>query len=125
MLRILLYFGLAIASLAILGFVFAITVRTGITISATWGWLVLFTGVLIFTMLKIYRPYWRRSGFWIALAGALAAHSVIFILLLRAYPEFKPAWYVPIIVAEAVIFGTICGAVLDNPSHPLHHRKRL
>jgi len=57
-------------------------------------------------MVKVYRAYWRRRMFWVACFSALAIHLGVFIPILRVYPEFKPIWYLPIIIIEGTVTFT-------------------
>jgi hypothetical protein len=105
--RILLYLGLAFASLAILAIVFAVRVHTGIVIPGQWVGLTTFTVVLIVATVQGSRQYWRDLAFWFILAGLLCLHSFAFILILRNFPDFRIIWHVPIVVFEAGIFGGV------------------
>ncbi len=71
-----------------------------------------FAGVLIFAMIKTYREYWNRPAFWLICAGVLIVHLAVFIPVLRTYPDFRLVWWVPIVIAEAAVFGIICDLLL-------------
>ncbi len=112
--RFSLYVGLAVAALVLLAAALAISVHTGLTIRAQWGWLAMYTVLLIWVVIKTYQRYWRRPAFWFALAGLLGIHLTLFIVLLRNFPEFKPLWYIPAVMAEGAGFGVTCGILLDR-----------
>ena len=114
--RLLLYIGLALGCLAVLALVVFVSVHTGMAIPSRWVMLTVFTGVLLFSMFKYYRGYWSRPAFWLSCAAVLAVHLAIFIPVLRAYPEFRPFWFVPIVVIEAALAGAICGPLLRRPT---------
>src|SRR6266550_8062448 len=102
--RLFLYLGLAVASLVIFSLIFALSVRTQISIPFSWIMLAIFTAVFAFTIVNSSREHWTRVSFWFTFGGALVAHLAVFIPLVRLYPEFKPFWYVPIVIVEAGIF---------------------
>ena len=110
--RSLFYLGLAVASLAILSLIFAVSVSEHVTLPFRWVMLAAFTAVLLFTMVKTDRAYWNRPLFWLICAGVLLVHLAVFIPVLRSYPEFRLVWWVPIIVIEASVFGPICDLFL-------------
>jgi hypothetical protein len=112
--RLFLYVGLAVASLVIFSLIFALSIRSHISVSFPWVMLAIFTAVLALTIVKTSREYWARVSFWLTCAVAVAAHLAIFIPLVRVYPEFKPFWFVPIVIVEAGIFGMICDMLLNH-----------
>jgi hypothetical protein len=57
---------------------------------------------------------WDRPIFWLVCAAAVGVHLSVFIPLLRMYPEFRPIWYVPIVIGEATFFGTTLDLVLGR-----------
>jgi len=113
--RIMLYIGLAIGGILVLALALYVSVQENLHIPKKWIALTFFTGVLLFAIMKVYRPYWGRLGFWLLSVGILLVHLAIFIPLLMSYPEFRPAWYVPAVTAEVVAVGAIFGALLDGP----------
>jgi len=108
------YVGLAVASLAILSLVFLLIVRSHLSVHFQWMYLAIFTGVLAVAIVKTSRKYWTRVSFWLMCAAALTAHLAVFIPLVFHFPEFKPIWYVPIVMVEAGIFGMICEILLNH-----------
>jgi hypothetical protein len=122
--RSFLYLGLAIGSLIIFTLIFALSVRTHTTIPARWVMLAVFTAVLAFGIIKASRKYWTHVSFWLICTCALTIHVAIFIYLLPLYPEFKPVWFLPIIVVEAGIFGVICNMMLGRTASSDSHVKR-
>ncbi len=108
------YVGLAVASLAILSIAFALIVRSRLSVPFQWVYLAIFTGVLAFGIVKPSRKYWPRVSFWFTGAAALTAHLAVFIPLVFHFPDFKPIWYVPIVIVETGIFGMICEIMLNH-----------
>jgi len=114
--RISLYLGLALASLAILALVFALSVHTGILVPFRWVGLAMFTVVLIVATVQTSRNYWRRVAFWVILAVLLCVHVFGFIFILQRFPDFRVAWYVPVVIVEAGIFGGVYDLLLARTS---------
>jgi hypothetical protein len=107
-----LYLGLALASLAIFTLIFILSIRTHIVIPFRWVGLAGFAGVLMFAIIKTDEEYWNRPAFWLICVGVLVVHLAVFIPVLRSYPEFRLAWWVPIVIAEAAVFGVMCDMLL-------------
>ncbi len=105
--RTFVYVGLAVASLAILSLVFALSICTHISVPFQWVMLAVFAGVLFFAIVKTDREYWNRPAFWFLCTAALTVHFGIFVPVLRGYPDFKAIWWVPIVIVEASIFSVI------------------
>jgi hypothetical protein len=122
--RSFLYLGLAVGSLIIFTLIFALSVRTHTSIPGPWIMLAVFTAVLAFALIKPSRGYWKCTSFWLICAAELAVHVTVFIYLLRLYPQFKPVWFVPIIVVEAGIFGAICSVTLGRSTSSINHGRR-
>jgi hypothetical protein len=112
--RFFLYLGLALASLAVFTLVFALSIRTHIVVPFRWVMLTTFTVLIIIAMINGYRRYWARPAFWLIAAGMLTIHLTVFIVILRNYPEFRPVWFLPAVIAEGGAFGVICGLLLDR-----------
>jgi hypothetical protein len=115
--RLLLFLVLAFAFVASLALVIFGKVQIGLGIDRQWIALGIFTGVLLFGVVKSYRRYWGRVTFWFTCAGILVLHLAIFVPILRSYPEFPPFWYVPILIVEASVIGVVCGPMFDRPRH--------
>ena len=108
------YLGIAIASLIIFSLVVVLGVRAHISVPFQWVWLAIFTGGFTYAIVKSSRAYWTRVSFWMICAAALAVHLWGSIHLIGLYPEFKPVWYVPIVMTEAGIFGVLCELILGR-----------
>jgi hypothetical protein len=119
--RILLYLGLAFASLVVFSLVFALSIRTHIVVPFRWVMLATFTGVLVAATVQGSRKYWRMVAFWFILAALLCLHLLAFILILRNFPEFRIFWYVPVVILEAGIFGAIYDLLLLRTSSRKRH----
>ena len=108
------YLGIAITVLiAIAGAVF-LNLRTDIAIPRQWIAFSVFTVILAFAMVKTYRRYWKRPAFWLALAALLAIHLAVLIPIVERFPEFKPIWYIPVMVAEGATFGVVCSILFNE-----------
>jgi|ERR1700733_11530571 hypothetical protein len=110
--RIFLYLGLAFASLTIFALVFALSIHTHTVVPFRWVMLAPFTVVLIVASVQTSRKYWRVRAFWFILAGLLCLHLLVFILILRNFPDFRVIWYAPIVIVEAGIFGGVYDLLL-------------
>jgi len=76
-------------------------------VPGAWMALAVFTCGLFWVIVRQSRVYWRRLGFWFAIAGLLIVHSLAFVAILRAYPQWREIWFWPIMVVEAGLFGAI------------------
>jgi hypothetical protein len=119
--RCLLYLGLAFAALAAVALAVVVSERTGIVVPFPWAMLVAFSVLLIWLTMKTYRRFWASPAFWSTFAGLMLAHSTVFVIILRKYPGFRPIWFVPIVVVEALLFGVIFALVL--PRSPTNSRR--
>lgn len=117
--RGLLYIGLALASLTAFALVFALLVYTGHTGRLPWNWIALavFTSGLFWVTIRQSRAYWRRLGFWLAIAGLLVVHLLAFISVLRVYPQWREIWFVPVMIVEAGLFGAILYLLFGERKH--------
>ncbi len=119
--RALLYIGLAFASLAAFALLFAVLVHTGHTHieRGSWSWVALavFTAGLFWVTVKQSKAYWRRLGFWLAIAGLLVVHLLVFVAILRAYPQWREIWFWPVVIVEAGLFGAILYLLFGGREH--------
>ena len=84
-----------------------------------------FTWITFYYPVKQHRRHWRRPIFWSGVAGLLAVHLVVFVIVLRNYPEWRLVWFIPVAIAEgggiflalASMFGYVSPA-------PMHAHKR-
>jgi apolipoprotein N-acyltransferase len=105
--RSLLYVGLALAALAVIGLLIAISVQIGTAFTGGWIGLVVYTAGLFWVTIRQSREYWRRPGFWLAIAGLLVVHLLAFVAILRAYPQWRMIWFIPVVIVEGGLFGAI------------------
>lgn len=103
--RLFLYVGIALAVLAL--FAIVIVGSKGAKIPSAWLALAVFTSCLFWITIRQSRAYWHRFGFWVAIAGLLVVHLLLFIAILRGYPQWREIWFVPIIIVEGGLFGAI------------------
>jgi hypothetical protein len=113
-LRVLLYFGLAFGFLIVCGLLLLLSVRTGIIMPARWFALALYTTVLLWAAVGTSREHWHSPAYWSAVAGLLALHLLGFVAVLRHYPQWPSVWYIPVIIVEAGLFGSILGALFKR-----------
>jgi hypothetical protein len=103
--RILLYFGLAFAFLAVCGLLVALSIREHIVDLGRWIFLAVYTGVLAWAAIAPFREIWNRAAFWLAVVGLLILHVLGFTFVLRAYADWRPIWFIPFVIIEAGLFG--------------------
>jgi hypothetical protein len=105
--RFLLYVGIALAVLVVLAAVIIFT-KGGIGhVSGGWFGLVGYTGLLFWATIRQTRAHWQRVGYWFTLGGLLVVHSLAFVGILRAYPEWPMIWFMPVVIVEGGLFGAI------------------
>jgi hypothetical protein len=105
--RLFLYVGIALAVLAV--FAAAIVLSKGAVgcVPGAWMALAVFTCGLFWVTIKQSRAYWRRLGFWLAIVGLLVVHLLVFVAILRAYPQWRQIWFVPVVIVEGGLFWAI------------------
>ncbi|MGA7633607.1 MAG: hypothetical protein WCB11_22830 [Terriglobales bacterium] len=74
--------------------------------------LAFWTGFLIWFVCRQERRYLRYGTFWMALAGLLAFHVAAFVVILRSYPEWRPVWFMFVVIIEAPLMTTAVEAVV-------------
>jgi len=114
--RLALYIGLAFAALTVFVLFFALSIHLEIAKEITGGWIGFFgfTGLLFWISIRQSRRCWRSWGFWFFMAGLLVMHSLAFVAVLRAYPQWRMVWFVPIIVVEAGLFAALREALFSG-----------
>lgn|GEM_PF-3465685 len=113
--RSLLYIGLALASLAGIGLLVAISIHTGVALTGGWIGLIGYTSLLFWVAISKSREHWHRPMFWLTMMGLLAVHLLAFLAVLRSYPQWRMVWFMPIVVIEAGLFWTILNALFGPP----------
>lgn len=103
--RFFLYIGIALVVLVV--FAVAIVLSKGSKLSGVWIALAVYTSGLFWITIRQSRGYWRRPGFWLAIAGLLVVHLLAFVAILRAYPQWRVIWFWPIGIVEGGLFGAI------------------
>ena len=106
--RALLYIGLAAGGIAVIALLVAFSIYTGIETRGSWLALVVWTPVIFWLVMKSSKQYWRHPTYWLLLAALMGMHLVAFVTILRAYPEWRPVWFVPISIVEG---GLLAGFV--------------
>lgn len=115
--RFFLYVGIALAVLIL--FAAAIVLSKGALgrVSGAWMAPVVFTLCLFWVVVRQSRAYWRRLGFWLAIAGLLVVHLLVFVCILRAYPQWRAIWFVPVLIVEGGLFGAILYLLFGERKH--------
>jgi hypothetical protein len=105
--RFLLYVGIALAVLAVFAAVIVFTKGGVGDVSGGWFGLVGYTGLLFWVTIRQTREHWQRLGYWLAIGGLLVVHSLAFVAILRAYPQWRMIWFLPVVIVEGGLFGAI------------------
>lgn len=103
--KLFLYVGIALVALVI--FAVAIVLSKGAKVSGDWIALAVYTAGLFWITIRQSRRYWRHSSFWLTITGLLIIHLLAFVVILRAYPQWRGIWFWPIMLLEAGLFGSI------------------
>ena len=104
--RFLLYVGIALLVLLVLA-AFIILTKGRVRPSGGWIGFAGCTALLFWLTIRQSRELWRRVGYWFTMVGLLVVHSLAFIAVLRAYPEWRMIWFAPVVIVEAGLFGAI------------------
>jgi hypothetical protein len=113
--RSFLYLGLALAGLAVVTLVVLTGKRYHISVPFQWIYLAVFTGALTYGIFKTSWEYCRRVSFWLLYLVSISVHLGAFIYLINLYPEFKPIWYIPIVLMELTVFRFLSQIILNRP----------
>ena len=105
--RFLLYVGIALAVLAVFAAVIVFTKGGVGHVSGRWFGLVGYTGLLFWVTIRQTREHWQRLGYWLAIGGLLVVHMLAFVAILRAYPQWRMIWLLPVVIVEGGLFGAI------------------
>jgi hypothetical protein len=65
------------------------------------------------------RAYWRSLDFWVVIAGLLIVHLLVFIAVLRPYPQWRGIWFMPVVIVEGGLFGAILYPIVWQPQTPI------
>jgi hypothetical protein len=114
--RFFLYVGIALVVLAV--FAVVIVLSKGAKLPSGWLALGVFTSCLFWITIRQSRAYWNRPGFWLATIGLLLVHLLLFIAILRGYPQWRGIWFVPIIIVEGGLFGVILHVLFGEHKRP-------
>ncbi len=113
--RFFLYIGIALAVLVV--FAAAIVLSKGAKFSGEWIALAIFTSGLFWVTIRQSREYWRRPGFWLAIASLLVVHLLAFVVILRTYPQWRGIWFWPVVIVEGGMFGAILYLLFGAHKH--------
>ena len=106
---------IAVGCLVVFGIAFFVWVKTGLIrfhIPARWFGLFYWTCALLWVILRQCKGDLRRVKFWVVLLALLALHVGGFAFVLRSYPEWRAAWFVPIFLIEgSLLMAALHGIV--------------
>jgi len=105
--RFLLYVGIALAVLVAFAAVIVLSKGRGEHVSGGWFGFVGYAGLLFWVTIERTREHWQRLGYWLAIGGLLVVHTLVFVAILRAYPEWRMIWFMAVVVVEGGLFGAI------------------
>jgi hypothetical protein len=121
-LRIPLYFGLAIAAFVAIAVLVVVLAHFGIDeINQGWSGFVFFTGFLFWIHVRYSRALWHRRKFWLLTLAVLIIHCAVFGAILRVYPEWRAIWFLPIVSVEAGMIDVLF-VLLVREKHPRPHQ---
>jgi hypothetical protein len=93
--------GIAILCLLVIAAVVIVSAKTGIKVPERWIGLTFWTGFLLWFVFRQHKNDLGQFRFWLALSAFLAVHVTVFVLVLQAYPAWRPIWFMFIIMLEA------------------------
>jgi hypothetical protein len=108
-------FGIAALALLTIWAAVIVSIKTGISIPARWLGLFAWTCALLWVVFRQCKSDLRSGRFWLALAALLAVHVAAFTLLLRAYPEWRMAWFVFVFLIEAPLLTVTVQGFVHTP----------
>jgi len=111
--RVFLYVGIALA-VAVFAAVIVVTKGGVGHVSGGWFGLIGYTGLLFWVTIRQTREHWQRSGYWLAMGGLLVVHSLAFVGVLRAYPQWPMIWFMPVVIVEGEVFGVILYMLFED-----------
>ncbi len=114
-------FGIAVLALMIIWAAVIVSIKTGISIPARWLGLFSWTCALLWVVFRQCKGELRSGRFWLALAMLLAVHIAAFTLLLRAYPQWRMAWFMFIFLIEAPLLTVTVQSFVHTPSRKHLH----
>ena len=93
--------GIAIICLLVIAAVVIFSARAGIKVPERWIGLAFWTCFLLWFVFRQHRRDLGIGRFWLALSAFLIVHFTIFVVVLRAYPAWRPIWFAFVIMIEA------------------------
>jgi hypothetical protein len=93
--------GIALICLLVIGVVVIVSAKTGIVIPFRWFGLFFWTCFLLWFVFRQHKRDLRIGRFWLALSAFLILHVTVFVIVLRAYPAWRPVWFAFVIMIEA------------------------
>jgi hypothetical protein len=93
--------GIAIICLLVVAAVVIFSAKTGIKVPERWIGLTFWTCFLLWFVFRQHKRDLRVGRYWLALSAFLIVHVTIFVVALRAYPAWRPIWFLFVIMIEA------------------------
>jgi hypothetical protein len=93
--------GIAIICLLVIAAVVIFSAKTGIKVPERWIGLTFWTCFLLWFVFRQHKRDLSIGRFWLALSAFLIVHVTIFVVVLRAYPAWRPIWFLFVIMIEA------------------------
>lgn len=109
------YLGIIVGSVSAVLLAAFVSVRWHLVIGFRWITLAVVTGILIWVLVQQHKRYWTRPALWLTIVGATGVHLAIFVPILRADPDFRLLWWLPIGMVEAAFFTIVCDLLLTRP----------
>ena len=112
--RMLLYLGMALCFLAVMGVIVVVSVRTGLSVPIRWVGLAVFTGVIGFFIFHQYGTFARRRLFWLATISITAVHLTGYAMLLLYFPRWPLGWFLPTTLIEVALITVVMEKTLHR-----------
>src|SRR5258708_5350309 len=114
-------FGIAVVCLLVIGAAVILSAKTGIVVPARWFGLFYWTCALLWFVFRQHKRDLRSGRFWTALSVFLIVHVTAFAIVLRAYPAWRPIWFMFVFMIE----GPLVLVSFQNIVHPRWVRKNI
>jgi hypothetical protein len=105
--KFLLYVGIALLVVTAILAGAAISTEARVTFPVRWVAFAVWTGFLVFGMLKLNLPYLRKRSYWTAAFVFLGLHCLLFAYLLERFSNWRAIWFLPAIALELLFFHVV------------------
>lgn len=89
-------------------------IKTGRDIPIRWAGFVLITPLAFWYPAQTFRCCWRRLTFWLVLGTVITLHTLAFTTILREYPDWRLAWFIPTTMIEGMVVILILHAAFPE-----------